>query len=127
MNREDYIVDKDDADAIKAFELQRNKMDEVLTRTYDLGQLNALEVLINAVDDGTWDNLTYERVVAVRDALERLMQSDSNIHGGEKQMTPKRCDNCLYEYSCTWEKAGGELKCEEWKPEEGQEGNNAAN
>jgi hypothetical protein len=84
MKREDYIVDKNDADAVKAFETQRDKMDEILTRTYDLGQLNALEVLINAVDDGTWDNLTYERVVAVRDALERLMQSDSNIHRGEK-------------------------------------------
>ena len=84
MKREDYIVDKNDADAVKAFETQRDKMDEILTRTYDLGQLNALEVLINAVDDGTRDNLTYERVVAVRDALERLMQSDSNIHRGEK-------------------------------------------
>ena len=84
MKREDYIVDKNDADAVQAFETQRDKMDEILTRTYDLGQLNALEVLINAVDDGTWDNLTYERVVAVRDALERLMQSDSNIHRGEK-------------------------------------------
>ena len=84
MKREDYIVDKNDADAVKAFETQRDKMDEILTRTYDLGQLTALEVLISAVDDGTWDDLTYERVVAVRDVLERLMQSDSNIHGGEK-------------------------------------------
>ena len=84
MKREDYIVDKNDADAVKAFETQRDKMDEILTRTYDLGQLNALEVLISAVVDGTWDDLTYERVVAVRDVLERLMQSDSNIHGGEK-------------------------------------------
>ena len=84
MKREDYIVDKNDADAVKAFETQRDKMDEILTRTYDLGQLNRLEVLISAVDDGTWDDLTYERVVAVRDVLERLMQSDSNIHGGEK-------------------------------------------
>ena len=88
MNRENYIVDKDDADAVKAFETQRDKMDEILTRTYELGQLNALEALISAVDDGTWDNLTYERVVAVRDGLERLMQSESNIHnGGHKNDT----------------------------------------
>lgn len=60
MNRENYIVDKDDADAVKAFETQRDKMDEILTRTYDLGQLNALEVLISAVDDGTWDDLGKE-------------------------------------------------------------------
>lgn len=32
-------------------------------------------------------------------------------------MTPKRCDNCLYEYACDWRKAGEELKCEDWKPE----------
>ena len=37
MNRENYIVDKDDADAVKAFETQRDKMDEILTRTYELG------------------------------------------------------------------------------------------
>lgn len=73
MKREDYIVDKNDADVVKAFETQRDKMDEILTRTYELGQLNALEALISAVDDGTWDNLTYERVVAARDVLERLM------------------------------------------------------
>lgn len=35
MNREDYIVDEDDADAVKVFEIQRDKMDEILTRTYD--------------------------------------------------------------------------------------------
>ena len=35
MNREDYIVDEDDADAVKAFETQQDKMDEILTRTYD--------------------------------------------------------------------------------------------
>lgn len=32
-------------------------------------------------------------------------------------MTPKRCDNCLYEYACDWRKAGEELRCEDWKPE----------
>lgn len=84
MKREDYIVDKNDADAVKAFETQRDKMDEILTRTYDLGQLNALEVLIGAVDNGTWDNVTYEKIVAARDALKQSMESDSNIHGGEK-------------------------------------------
>lgn len=30
----------------------------------------------------------------------------------------ERCDNCLYEYACDWRKAGEELKCEDWKPEE---------
>ena len=33
-------------------------------------------------------------------------------------MTPKRCDNCLYEYACDWRKAGEELRCEDWKPED---------
>ena len=32
-------------------------------------------------------------------------------------MTPKRCDNCLYEYACDWSKAENELRCEDWKPE----------
>ena len=33
-------------------------------------------------------------------------------------MTPKRCNSCLYEYACDWSKAGEELKCEDWKPED---------
>lgn len=82
MKCECYIVDKNDADAIKAFEIQRNKMDEVLARTYDLGQLNALEALISAVENGTLDNVTYEKVVAMRDELKQLMESDSNIREG---------------------------------------------
>lgn len=30
----------------------------------------------------------------------------------------ERCDNCLYEYACDWSKAGDDLRCEEWKPED---------
>lgn len=30
----------------------------------------------------------------------------------------ERCDNCLYEYACDWSKAGEELKCDNWKPED---------
>ena len=33
-------------------------------------------------------------------------------------MEKERCDNCLYEYACDWRKAGEELRCEEWKPED---------
>ena len=44
MNREDYIVDKDDTDAVKAFETQRDKMDEILIHEkYELQKL----ILIN--------------------------------------------------------------------------------
>ena len=32
-------------------------------------------------------------------------------------MRKERCDNCLYEYTCDWRKAGKDLRCEEWKPE----------
>lgn len=30
----------------------------------------------------------------------------------------ERCDNCLYEYACDCIKAGEELRCEDWKPED---------
>lgn len=33
-------------------------------------------------------------------------------------MEKERCDNCLYEYACDWNKAGDALKCEDWKPED---------
>jgi len=33
-------------------------------------------------------------------------------------MEKERCDNCLYEYACDWSKAGEELRCEDWKPED---------
>lgn len=35
-------------------------------------------------------------------------------------MEKECCDNCLYEYACDWRKAGEELRCDEWKPEEGR-------
>ena len=36
----------------------------------------------------------------------------------EISMEKERCDNCLYEYACDWNKAGDELRCEDWKPED---------
>lgn len=33
-------------------------------------------------------------------------------------MEKERCDNCLYEYACDWRKAGEEMRCEDWKPED---------
>lgn len=36
-------------------------------------------------------------------------------------MERERCDNCLYEYACDWRKAGEDLRCEEWKPEDNPE------
>ena len=32
-------------------------------------------------------------------------------------MEKERCDNCLYEYDCDWNRAGEELRFEDWKPE----------
>lgn len=49
---------------------------------------------------------------------------DAEFERKKKKMIPKRCDTCLYEYSCTWDKAGDELKCEDWKPEGEQEESN---
>lgn len=36
----------------------------------------------------------------------------------DRIMERERCDNCLYEYACDWRKAGEELRCEDWKPED---------
>lgn len=38
----------------------------------------------------------------------------------------ERCDNCLHEYACDWSKAGEKLRCEDWKPEVGENGSQAA-
>ena len=60
----------------KDFEDQRKAMDERLARTYDLGQINALNTLIRAVNNGLWDSITYENVVLTRDKLMQAMESD---------------------------------------------------
>lgn len=60
----------------KDFEDQRKAMDERLARTYDLGQINALNTLIRAVNNGLWDSITYENVVLMRDKLMQAMESD---------------------------------------------------
>lgn len=60
----------------KDFEDQRKAMDEILTRTYDLGQINALNTLIEAVNNGLWESMTYENVVLIRDKLMQAMESD---------------------------------------------------
>ena len=52
-------------------------MDKVLTRTYDLGQINALDTLIYAVDSGTWKEMSYENVVLMRDKLAQAMEADN--------------------------------------------------
>ena len=51
-------------------------MDERLARAYDLGQINALNTLIRAVNNGLWDSMTYENVVLMRDKLAQAMESD---------------------------------------------------
>lgn len=61
----------------KDFEDQRKAMDEILARTYDLGQINALNTLIRAVNNGLWDSMTYENVVLMRDKLMQAMESDN--------------------------------------------------
>lgn len=61
----------------KEFEVQRDNMDNVLTRTYDLGQINALDALIYAVDSGTWKEMSYENVVLMRDKLAQAMEADN--------------------------------------------------
>lgn len=61
----------------KEFEKQIIAMDKVLARTYDLGQMNALNTLINAVDSGIWQHMSYENVVSVRDKLMKAMESDN--------------------------------------------------
>lgn len=57
----------------KPFENQRQKMDEVLSKTYDLGQLGALNALIEAVDSGIWVQISYEKLVEIRDNLLEAM------------------------------------------------------
>ena len=59
----------------KDFEDQRKAMDERLARTYDLGQINALNTLIRAVNNGLWDSITYENVVLMRDKLMHGIES----------------------------------------------------
>ena len=61
----------------KEFEAQRDNMDKVLTRTYDLGQIHALDTLIRAVDSGTWQEMSYENVVSLRDKLMQVMEDDN--------------------------------------------------
>lgn len=60
----------------KDFEDQRKAMDKRLARTYDFGQINALNTLIRAVNNGLWDSITYENVVLMRDKLMQAMESD---------------------------------------------------
>lgn len=60
----------------KDFEDQRKSMDERQARAYDLGQINALNTLIRAVNNGLWDSMTYENVVLMRDKLMQAMESD---------------------------------------------------
>lgn len=60
----------------KDFEDQRKAMDERQARAYDLGQINALNTLIRAVNNGLWDSMTYENVVLMRDKLMQAMESD---------------------------------------------------
>ena len=52
-------------------------MDKILTRTYDLGQIHALDTLIRAVDSGTWQEMSYENVVSLRDKLMQVMEDDN--------------------------------------------------
>ena len=61
----------------KDFEDQRKAMDERQARAYDLGQINALNTLIRAVNNGLWDSMTYENVVLMRDKLAQAMEADN--------------------------------------------------
>lgn len=61
----------------KDFEDQRKAMDERQERAYDLGQINALNTLIRAVNNGLWDSMTYENVVLMRDKLAQAMEADN--------------------------------------------------
>lgn len=61
----------------KDFEAKRDAMDKILTRTYDLGQINALDALIYAVDSGLWKSMSYENVVLMRDKLAQAMEADN--------------------------------------------------
>lgn len=27
----------------------------------------------------------------------------------------EHCDNCMFEYTCNWSKAGNDMHCSEWK------------
>lgn len=60
----------------KEFEIRRDNMDKVLAKTYDLGQIHALNTLINAVNNGIWKQMTYENVVLLRDKLIQAMEAD---------------------------------------------------
>jgi len=61
----------------KEFEAQRDNMDNVLARTYDLGKINALDALIYAVNSGIWKEMSYENVVLMRDKLAQAMEADN--------------------------------------------------
>lgn len=61
----------------KDFEAKRDAMDKILTRTYDLGQINALDTLIRAVDSGIWQEMSYENIVSLRDKLMLEMESEN--------------------------------------------------
>ena len=60
----------------KDFEAKRDAMDKILTRTYDLGQIHALDTLIRAVDSGTWQEMSYENVVSLRDKLMEVREDE---------------------------------------------------
>lgn len=69
----------------KKFESLRYRMDNVLSQTYDLGQINALDTLIRAVDAKMWDQITYEKVVALRDKLvDKYQRSYEDSKKGEE-------------------------------------------
>lgn len=61
----------------KDFEAKRDAMDKILTRTYDLGQIHALDTLIRAVDSGIWQEMSYENIVSLRDKLMLEMESEN--------------------------------------------------
>ena len=69
----------------KKFESLRFRMDNVLSQTYDLGQINALDTLISAVDAKMWDQITYEKVVTLRDKLvDKYQRSYEDSEKGEE-------------------------------------------
>ncbi len=69
----------------KKFESLRFRMDNVLSQTYDLGQINALDTLISAVDAKMWDQITYEKVVTLRDKLvDKYQRSYEDSKKGEE-------------------------------------------
>ena len=67
------------------FESLRFRMDNVLSQAYDLGQINALDTLIRAVDAKMWNQITYEKVVALRDKLtDKYQRSYEDSKKGEE-------------------------------------------